>query len=87
MYFLGVMLMVMYLKGLIDEEIVCLIREMMNLGDVLGFWLKEWKGKVVDKYSIGGVGDKVSFILVFVLVVCGMKVRFLSICDCFMNNK
>lgn len=77
--FLGAMLMAMYLKGLTDEEIVCLTREMMNSGDVLGPWPKEWKGKVVDKHSTGGVGDKISLILAPALAACGMKVRPSSI--------
>lgn len=79
--------MAIYLKGLTDEETVCLTREMINSGDVLGPWPKEWKGKVVDKHSTGGVGDKVSLILAPALAACGMKVRPLSIFDCFMNNK
>lgn len=34
----------------------------------------------MDKYFIGGVGDKVSLVFVFVLVVCGCKVLMISGC-------
>lgn len=71
--------MAIYLKDLTDEETVCLTREMMDSGNVLGPWPEEWKGKVVDKHSTGGVGDKVSLILVPALAACGMKVRLLNI--------
>ncbi|XP_052708893.1 thymidine phosphorylase-like [Crassostrea angulata] len=75
---LGAMLMAIYLKGLTDEETVCLTREMINSGDVLGPWPEEWKDKVVDKHSTGGVGDKVSLILAPALAACGMKVPMVS---------
>jgi thymidine phosphorylase len=68
------MLMAMYLNGLTDEETVPLTGAMMKSGDVLGPWPPEWNGKVVDKHSTGGVGDKISLILAPALAACGMKV-------------
>lgn len=70
--------MAIYLKGLTDEETVCLTREMINSGEVLGPWPEEWKDKVVDKHSTGGVGDKISLILAPALAACGMKVLLLN---------
>ena len=73
--FAGAMLMAIYLKGLTNDEIVCLTGAMRDSGDLLGPWPAEWKGKVVDKHSTGGVGDKVSLILAPALAACGIKVR------------
>ncbi|XP_061176923.1 thymidine phosphorylase-like, partial [Saccostrea echinata] len=75
---LGAMLMAIYLKGLTDEETVCLTGAMKDSGDVLGPWPAEWEGKIVDKHSTGGVGDKISLILVPALAACGMKVPMVS---------
>ena len=80
--FAGAMLMAIYLKGLTDDEIVCLTGAMRDSGDLLGPWPAEWKGKVVDKHSTGGVGDKVSLILAPALAACGMKVRNLKLATC-----
>ena len=68
------MLKAIYEKDLTDEETVCLTKEMRDSGELLGPWHK-WKGKVVDKHSTGGVGDKVSLILAPALAACGIKVR------------
>lgn len=71
--FLGSMLMVTVLKGLNDVETTCLTRAMMNSGDVMS-WPENWRGKMVDKHSTGGVGDKISLVLAPLLACCGMKV-------------
>ena len=67
--------MAIYLNGLNDEETTCLTRAMTHSGEVLE-WPEEWKGKIVDKHSTGGVGDKVSLILAPALAACGMKVIY-----------
>ena len=76
------MLKAIYEKDLTDEETVYLTKEMRDSGEVLEPWPAEWKGKVVDKHSTGGVGDKVSLILAPALAACGMKVRHLNLATC-----
>ena len=66
--------MAIYHNRLNDEETTYLTRAMTNSGEILE-WPKSWKGKIVDKHSTGGVGDKVSLILAPALAACGMKVR------------
>ena len=75
--FAGAMLMAICWKDLTDKETVCLTEEMRDSGDRLEPWPAAWKGKVVDKHSTGGVGDKVSLVLAPALAACGMKVRLL----------
>ncbi|XP_003972720.1 thymidine phosphorylase [Takifugu rubripes] len=74
---IGAMLMAIWQKGMIDSEIQTLTREMMSSGEVMS-WPKSWEGLVVDKHSTGGVGDKVSLVLVPALAVCGCKVPMIS---------
>ncbi|XP_061176775.1 thymidine phosphorylase-like [Saccostrea echinata] len=75
---LGAMLMAIYFKDLSDDETNCLTKAMRDSGDVLGPWPVEWEGKIVDKHSTGGVGDKISLILAPALAACGMKVPMIS---------
>ncbi|XP_064602127.1 thymidine phosphorylase-like [Liolophura sinensis] len=74
---LGAMLMAIYLKKMNDRETTVLTKAMRDSGEVLS-WPQEWKGKVVDKHSTGGVGDKVSLVLAPALAACGMKVPMIS---------
>ncbi|KAM8908169.1 thymidine phosphorylase isoform 1-T6 [Spinachia spinachia] len=73
----GAMLMAIWQKGMVQEEIQTLTREMMSSGEVMS-WPKEWAGLVVDKHSTGGVGDKVSLVLAPALAACGCKVPMIS---------
>lgn len=66
--------MAIWQKGMIVTEIETLTREMMSSGEVMS-WPKEWAGRVVDKHSTGGVGDKVSLVLAPALAACGCKVN------------
>jgi pyrimidine-nucleoside phosphorylase len=68
-------LMAMFLNGLTIDETVALTEVMIDSGEVF-----QWEGKtpVVDKHSTGGVGDKVSLILVPMLASCGVRVPMLS---------
>ena len=66
--------MAIFVNHLNNEETTHLTRAMTHSGDVL-HWPEEWRGKIVDKHSTGGVGDKVSLVLAPALAACGMKVR------------
>lgn len=74
---LGAMLMAIFVNHLNNEETTHLTRAMTHSGDVL-HWPEEWRGKIVDKHSTGGVGDKVSLVLAPALAACGMKVPMVS---------
>ncbi|XP_037318579.2 thymidine phosphorylase [Pungitius pungitius] len=73
----GAMLMAIWQKGMVQEEIKTLTREIMSSGEVMS-WPEEWAGLVVDKHSTGGVGDKVSLVLAPALAACGCKVPMIS---------
>ncbi|XP_059154015.1 thymidine phosphorylase-like isoform X2 [Physella acuta] len=71
------MLMAIYLKGLSNKEVSSLTRDMRNSGTTLT-WPEEWRGRLVDKHSTGGVGDKVSLVLAPALAAFGLKVPMIS---------
>lgn len=60
-YQAAALIMAMYLKGLSNEETTNLTLSMANSGEILD--LSSIFPNVVDKHSTGGVGDKVSIIL------------------------
>ena len=66
--------MAIYQNGMSLLETEHLTTAMMHSGDILQ-WPESWKGKLVDKHSTGGVGDKISLVLAPALAACGMKVR------------
>ena len=65
--------MAIVIRDLNNDEVTNLTRAMMNSGDVM-HWPNHWRGKLVDKHSTGGVGDKISISLAPALAACGMKV-------------
>lgn len=68
------MLMAIYLKGLdFETETAWLTDAMCRSGESLT-WPAEWKGRMGDKHSTGGIGDKVSIYLAPALAACGVKV-------------
>jgi len=69
--------MAMYIRNLDPEETTSLTRAMTYSGDVLR-WPAAWRGRIVDKHSTGGVGDKISLVLAPALAACGMKVSSLD---------
>lgn len=73
-FFKGAMLMAIWQKGMTASETQTLTRLMMTSGEVMS-WPSEWAGRVVDKHSTGGVGDKVSLVLAPALAACNCKVN------------
>lgn len=60
-YQASALIMAMHLKGLSNEETTNLTLSMANSGEILD--LSTISPNVVDKHSTGGVGDKVTIIL------------------------
>ena len=60
-YQAAALIMAIYIKGMNDREITDLTLAMAHSGEVLD--LSCFGENVVDKHSTGGVGDKVSIIL------------------------
>ena len=66
--------MAVRIREMTDEETKHLTMCITTSGCVFS-WPKEWRHLVVDKHSIGGVGDKVSLVLAPSLAACGLKVN------------
>lgn len=75
-YQVASLLMAIYLNGLENRELADLTEIMKNSGDTIN--LDEVSGIKIDKHSTGGVGDKISFTVVPLVVACGVKVPMLS---------
>ncbi len=75
-YQVASLLMAIYLNGLENRELVDLTEIMKNSGDTIN--LDSVSGTKIDKHSTGGVGDKISFTVVPLVVACGVKVPMLS---------
>jgi thymidine phosphorylase len=70
--------MAVFLRGMTAEETVALTLAMRDSGTVLDWPALGVEGKVVDKHSTGGIGDKVSLILAPLLAACGAYVPMIS---------
>jgi len=69
----GAMLMAVCVRGMTDSETASLTEAMIKSGSRLHY-PSDWSGLIVGKHSTGGVGDKVSIVLVPALAACGLKV-------------
>ena len=65
-----------YTNGLTEDEIVNFVVEVGNSGDVLD--LSQLSENIIDKHSTGGVGDKVTLILLPVIAALGLPVAKIS---------
>lgn len=74
-YQASALIMAIYINGMNEDEITNLTISMANSGDILD--LSEL-GKVVDKHSTGGVGDKVTLILAPIIASLDVPVAKMS---------
>lgn len=87
-YQAAALIMAIYINGMTKEETTNLTiamansGEILNLSDVFGdrakMHQKDFKRIIVDKHSTGGVGDKVSLVLLPLVASCGVPVAKMS---------
>lgn len=75
-YQAAALIMAIYINGMNEREITDLSIAMANSGDVLD--LSDLGTNIVDKHSTGGVGDKVSIILLPIIASLGIPVAKMS---------
>lgn len=72
----GAFLMAAYLNGLSPAEIAALTEAMTNSGQMLNY--PKINKPIADKHSTGGVGDKISLLLLPICTACGLAIPMIS---------
>ena len=75
-YQASALIMAMYINGLNNEETTNLTLEMAHSGEILD--LSEISKTVIDKHSTGGVGDKITLVLMPIIASLGVPVAKMS---------
>ncbi len=70
--------MAVFLRGMSFAETAALTAAMASSGTTLDWQADNLGGPVVDKHSTGGIGDKVSLLLVPMAAACGIYVPMIS---------
>ena len=73
---MSALLMAIYIRGMIDDELFSLVDVMVNSGAKCDF--SHLNAYVADKHSTGGVGDKISLILLPILSSLGFIIPMIA---------
>lgn len=81
-YQISAWLMAVYFKGMTIQETSFFTNAIINSGEIIDLspirQLNIGNGHVADKHSTGGVGDKITLILIPLLAACGVPIAKLS---------
>ena len=73
----GSLLSYIYTNGLTEDEIINFALEMANTGEKIDLG-EELSSKIVDNHSTGGIGDKVTLLLMPIIATLGIPVAKIS---------